>query len=117
VVNGVDERTMLDLVFQAADRGPGLAPGHTAETSDQAEEELLSGQLPAGTVTLPYKRRKREQHSQTAPLLPPECQGAACHARAALASFAAACAADRNCAKILTGQVQGQETQVGQVTH
>jgi hypothetical protein len=117
VVNGVDQRSVLDMVFQAVDGKPGRTPDHQAEITDQAEQELLAGDLPAGVVTLPGKRKKPGISAQTAPLLPPECQGAACHARAALASFAAACAANRHCAKILTGQVQGQETKVGEVAH
>jgi hypothetical protein len=116
VVNGVDQRSAVDLVFQAVDRGAGRVPDQSLETSDKAEEELLSGELPQGVVELPHKRTKRREQEKTAPLLPPECQGAACHARAALASFAAACAADRNCSQILTGQVQGQEAKVTEVT-
>lgn len=113
MVNGVDKRSAVDLVFQAVDRGPGRLVDHPAETSDPAEAELLSGQLPEAGVVPLRTRGKRNQSSEPAPLLPPECQGAACHARAALASFAAACAANRKCSEIFTGQVERQETQVG----
>lgn len=117
MVNGVDQRSAVDLVFQAVDHGPGRLPDHQAEISEQAEQELLSDNLPEAGLSLPRTSQKRKRADQVPPLLPPECQGAACHARAALAGFAAACAADRKCSEIFTAKVKGQETQVGQVTH
>lgn len=117
VVNGVDQRSAVDLVFQAVDRGSGRQPDIQAETSEQAEQDILAVEVhPAGLAPL-HTKKKRSQHSQSAPLLPPECQGAACHARAALAAFASACAADRKCREVFSTKVKGQETQVGQVTH
>lgn len=116
MVNGVDQRSAVDLVFQAVDGRQGRVPDTTAEMTGADEQELLSGQFQEAGLAPVRSSGKRKRTASPPPLLPPECQGAACHARAALAEFAAACAADRKCSEILTGQVKGQETQVGQVT-
>jgi hypothetical protein len=112
VVNGVDQSLVVDQVFQALDRGPG----HIVDTAKDLQEatvtELL---LEPATVAKAYGPRtplRRSNSPAPTPLLPPECQGAACHARADLAAFAAACAADRQCRQILSPQAKGNETQV-----
>lgn len=117
MVNGVDQRSAVDLVFQAVDAGAGRKPDTEMEMTEADEASVLQGHLPQGLANVPRSPGKRARDQHIPPLLPPECQGAACHARAALAAFAAACAADRKCREIITGKLEGKETQVGQVAH
>lgn len=113
----MDQRSAVDLVFQAVDRPAGRVAEPSAELAEADVSAVLES--PPGLTALPVSAsaRKQKKQAQVAPLLPPECQGAACHARAALSSFAAACAANRKCSEIFSGQVKGKETHVGQVAH
>lgn len=104
MVNGVDQSSVVDQVFQALDQGSG----HKQGTPDVAHEEAVDQILqtvpsPAGSSV--YRTKLHAKSSQsTAPLVPPSCQGAACMAASALKAFVAACASDRRCLSELLGQ-------------
>lgn len=110
MVNGAEQRLAADALFAADRLAHGHIPDTAAELSEAHERALLVGRI--GPLGSDAYRKARQSKASPSPisLLPPECQGAACHARAALAALAASCAADRGCREIITGQIEGQKT-------
>jgi len=115
VVNGVDRSSVVDHLFQDLDLAAGRKPDTEVETTEAAEQDILLSDL--GTPGSDVYRRSRQQKTRNAQptLLPPECQGAVCHARAALVAFATACAADRACSSMLGVKQAREEKLSGEV--
>lgn len=104
MVNGVDQSSVVDQVFQALDGGSG----HKQDTLDVAHEAAVDQILqtvPVEAGSDVYRTKRLAKSSQqTAPLVPPSCQGAACLAASALVAFVAACKNDRRCLSEILGQ-------------
>lgn len=108
MVNGVAQSQAVDALFQAAVVTPGRIPDTAAELAELDIGTILHGPLGPRGSDAARKARQHKPSAEIATLLPPDCQGAACHARAALAALAAACAADRGCRQLLGIQETGQ---------
>lgn len=116
MVNGVEQRLAVDAAFAGAVAKPGRIPDTVRELSEFDVAQVLSGPLGSGGSDAARRARQRAKGLEVPALLPPECQGAACHARAALAALASACAADRGCRQLFGVQEAGQEKLSGSAT-